>query len=539
MNIEIVIYIFFLGIIYYYPNRQGSIGYLWLCCYVFLQWVINEKIGIDSIVASTVAALSLLLTFEISRHLWEEPFSLANVVQVLRRLLEKIASFGALIGFTPKTKLLDFSSSEQVLNIKKNIKEGDWDTVEDHLKRMTSNKRYRVIQTVVDVKGRPKEYDQWIEERPGSAMAHIVSGHHLIQWAWEARGSGVGSTVTNKGIQLFYERLLQARELLETSIALENKYADPYVGLITIAMGTEFDRELLWEYFAKALSHSKQHYGAHTSMVTALAEKWGGEESEMFSVAYKASTNASIDDPLAGVVAVAHIEKWLYLGMCNLDTQAERYFKQSKVRDELEQAYSKIANSSLETMEHIDAINAFAFCFYMAGMNSRATELMEKLDGNFVEYPWLYCDEPFIATFNTGYAVDYVLDELKKTTSENPESVDDEAFDADIDADTLYEEQVRHFKNLPESGNAVVILHNDDINGFGYVMSIIKDIFEYDTLKALWVLIQVSVHQKHVLWAGSTKEAKSIAMEIIARGPDPSKINSGAEPLLVTIELIG
>lgn len=538
MSIDLGFYLFFLAIIYYYPNRQGSVGYLWACCYVPLQWFIDVKLGANGLVATTIAALSLLLTFEISRFLWEEPFSLANVIQVLRFLLGRGVRLLAIFGLKPSAKLLDHKNMKQVIEVSNNLKNGCWDDAEDLLNQMDANIRYRVIKALADIKCRPNEFDQWLEARPESAMAYIVSGHHLIQWAWEARGSGIGSTVTKKGAKLYYERLFQAREELETAIEIKNQYADPYVGLITVAMGTGFARELLWEYFAKALSLSPRHYEAHTVMINALAEKWGGDDGEMFSVAYKATADLPDGDPLVGIIPVAHIENWLYLSMCNLDIQAERYFKTQKVRNELAHAYNKISRCQLDTMEHIDALNNFAFCFYMAGMNTVSKEIIAKLGGDFVEYPWIYCSKPFISLFNTAYAVDHVLNELNKSNTDESglDNEDDGAQDSDIPFSP--EGQLDQFNHLDDTGYAALILHNDDINGFMYVKNMLEDIFEYDTLKSLWLLFHVSIRDKYVIWQGPTKEAKFIANEIIERGPDPSKINDGAAPLLVSIDLV-
>lgn len=536
MSIELGIYLALLVVLYFYPNKQGSVGFFWVCCFVLFQWLINEKLGVDGLISTVVTGISLLLTFEISRRLWEEPFSVANVSQGVSWLIKKLGDFLSLIGFKPKSKLLDYSDTEKVKKIKQLFSGKQWNALELYLIGMSANDRYRAIKAVVDVKGRAKEYDLWLADCPQSVMALIFSAYQLIHGAWESRGGGTADTVTNKGIELFYERLLRAKEMLEYAIELDNRYADPYIGLMTISMGTGFDRNELWDYFAKATVISKDHYEAHNSMVNALAEKWGGEEDEVFNVARKTSLTAENNSPLSGIIAIAHIEHWLYLHMCNFEAQAEKYFYQEKVFDELHKAYAKIKNCTLEIPEHIDALNIFAFCFYVSGKVNLTKEIFEKLNGNYVEYPWGYFGEPFMATFNTAYTIDFILNKLESTNSDEVEL--DAIDEHNAQNEDVYHESIAHLENIPDAGHAMIILHNDEINGFGYVLSIVKEVFEYGTLKSIWLLIQVSVNKQYPVWTGPSKEAKEFAMEIVARGADPSMLNQGAEPLQVTLELI-
>lgn len=145
--------------------------------------------------------------------------------------------------------------------------------------------------------------------------------------------------------------MLLAQDNLEYAIELENQYADPYVGLMAVAMGTDIDTKQLWQYFAKALVHCRDHYQAHSTMVNAVAEKWGGEPGEMFVVAHQAASNASEGSHLVGIIAEAHIEQWLSLSLCNMDEEAGIYFREKDVREDLRNAYDKIKNTGLESAE--------------------------------------------------------------------------------------------------------------------------------------------------------------------------------------------
>jgi len=421
LNVDTLIYVGTLVGLYSYLNWRGSVAFLWACVFVLFQWCMYDLLGLDVNTSSIVSGVSLIVTFEIGSRLWEDPFSKAHTVQALSALFSLFTRFLGVIGIKPKITLVDYRGSDLVQKAIYQLQASNWHALESSLKTMESNTRYDVMQALVDETGRSDAYDEWICAHPQSAIANIVSGFQYINWAWEARGGGVASTVTERGIELFYERLDLAKENFELAIKTENKFADPYIGLITIAMGTGFEREHLWDYFVKAMVHCKDHYQAHVSMINALAEKWGGNENEMFSVANQGTNSAENNNALAAVIAEAYIEKWLYLLMCDMDEEAEVYFRDKDIRQKLTNSYNKIKLCSLEKIDNVQALNSLAFCFYMSGLNSQAKEVIEKLEGRFVEHPWQYLDEPFLASFNPAYAVDHVLEKLNMVSDNLPD----------------------------------------------------------------------------------------------------------------------
>ena len=412
-----------MAVLYFYLNWRESSGFLWICVYVLVLIPFEDYKPFNFIYAIFGTGAAIGITYEVLNYFGKDPFSEVSFHNLFQKALKLIGRVLKIVGVKPKVSIIDFQETEDAKKTIEYLRNSKWLELEAYLKHMESNDRNRVIESVIEVDGRPKALDKWLGERPHSAMAHIVSGLHYIHWAWEARGGGLGSTVSDKGIGLFFERLFMAKEQLERAIELENKYADPYVGLMTIAMGTGIEREAIWSYFAKALVHCENHYSAHSSMINAVAEKWGGEEGEMFVVAHQAASKAKEGSHLAGIIAEAHIEQWLYLLMCEEDEQAAIYFREQSVRDDLRNAYEKIRKTGLETAEHIQAFNNYAFCFYMADLNSLAKEVIVKLDGNYVEHPWDYLGSPFMANFDTAYAIDHAIEQLGVVTTDLPDIV--------------------------------------------------------------------------------------------------------------------
>jgi len=81
-----------------------------------------------------------------------------------------------------------------------------------------------------------------------------------------------------------------------------------------------------------------------------------------------------------------------------------------------------------------------------------------------------------------------------------------------------------------------VILHNDPINGFAYVIGVLKRVFRYGGMRAFVLTLRAHLTGKSVVWMGSFEVAELKAGQIRAEGPDPKKIKAGAKPLGVSLE---
>ena len=81
-----------------------------------------------------------------------------------------------------------------------------------------------------------------------------------------------------------------------------------------------------------------------------------------------------------------------------------------------------------------------------------------------------------------------------------------------------------------------LILHNDNINGFDFVISVLQKIFGYTQSKALWLTLKAHTTGAAAVFTGTLELAELRAEQIVACGPDPRKIPDGARPLRVSIE---
>jgi ATP-dependent Clp protease adaptor protein ClpS len=81
-----------------------------------------------------------------------------------------------------------------------------------------------------------------------------------------------------------------------------------------------------------------------------------------------------------------------------------------------------------------------------------------------------------------------------------------------------------------------VILHNDELNGFDFVIGVLRKVFNYGRLKAFWLTFKVHCAGRGVIWSGTLEVAELKADQVRSCGPDPNGARRGALPLKVTVE---
>lgn len=82
----------------------------------------------------------------------------------------------------------------------------------------------------------------------------------------------------------------------------------------------------------------------------------------------------------------------------------------------------------------------------------------------------------------------------------------------------------------------VVILHNDDINTFDFVIETLRKVFGYELEKCVQLALDAHNQGRRAIWSGALEVAELKVDQIRSRGADPQMKNKGALPLRVTIE---
>jgi ATP-dependent Clp protease adaptor protein ClpS len=81
-----------------------------------------------------------------------------------------------------------------------------------------------------------------------------------------------------------------------------------------------------------------------------------------------------------------------------------------------------------------------------------------------------------------------------------------------------------------------VVLHNDDINRFEWVIGVLTRVLRCGGMKAFWLVMKAHVGGRAIVWSGSLEVAELKAEQIRGVGPDPQKVSAGAMPLQTSVE---
>ncbi len=121
-------------------------------------------------------------------------------------------------------------------------------------------------------------FEKWAQASPKSITAQVALAYAYTRCAWNARGSGWGSTVTDKGWKLFEARLDQSRRILELAQGLEEKCPGRAYVAQTVALGQGWNHEEYMELVDGAMA-DEPTFGEYTTKACYwLLPRWYGEE---------------------------------------------------------------------------------------------------------------------------------------------------------------------------------------------------------------------------------------------------------------------
>ena len=98
---------------------------------------------------------------------------------------------------------------------------------------------------------RIEELEAWLNEKPESLASRIALAESYIAFAWQARGDGPASTVTEDGGRLFTERLLKASRLLVAGEDLNVKDPHLFRDQVTVAKGLSLPKAEVYKTAVK------------------------------------------------------------------------------------------------------------------------------------------------------------------------------------------------------------------------------------------------------------------------------------------------
>jgi hypothetical protein len=118
---------------------------------------------------------------------------------------------------------------------------------------------------------------EWVLKQPQSSNAKIALASGLTNYAWQARGSGWASSVTDEGWKLFSERLEQSSDMLKLAQKTSPRW---YAASQTVALGQSWPSK---KYDAM-VAEGRKKFPNYSTLVFRkaywLQPRWHGTEGE-------------------------------------------------------------------------------------------------------------------------------------------------------------------------------------------------------------------------------------------------------------------
>lgn len=277
------------------------------------------------------------------------------------------------------------------------LERNDWRAAADLMDSpMSPDDRQFFSDALAEWSGLPKWVNAWVEVRPNSPSAWLIHGSHGMKWAWQARGTGYGNTVSEDAVNAFFARLERAEQSLLRAASLDPGDATPWSWLIRNAIGLQLEESETARRFGEAVRRAPSHRQAHSARLQSLARKWGGSHEKMWEFVKHSTAGVGPGSSLFVLVAEAHIEMWFAATADNGHNVPAGFFRDPSIqRSLLAASQSAFAPGAFRpTIDSVRNRNYFAFCLWKAGLLREAGEHFAALGNWVTESPWCFVGEP-------------------------------------------------------------------------------------------------------------------------------------------------
>jgi hypothetical protein len=120
---------------------------------------------------------------------------------------------------------------------------------------------------------------------PDEGLPYLVKAKFYLDYAWEARGSGWASDVSQQNQRIFMDRLAIAEEALDEAWAKDPTLSATPLAALRLELGQGKGRERMELWFKRALAFRQNHSEAIRQKQLYLQPYWYGSEQEVLAFA--------------------------------------------------------------------------------------------------------------------------------------------------------------------------------------------------------------------------------------------------------------
>lgn len=128
--------------------------------------------------------------------------------------------------------------------------------------------------------------NKWIVAKPNSYAALLVRAGFYREYAWTARGSGFINTVSDKGYEIFTQRLLIADAAITKAAEMNPNVPFHYYEMLQLDMALQRGKVESFSHFMKARQIDPSFYPAYRMYLFMNRPRWGGSTEFMKKFAH-------------------------------------------------------------------------------------------------------------------------------------------------------------------------------------------------------------------------------------------------------------
>lgn len=268
-------------------------------------------------------------------------------------------------------------------------RQGDWRTIADAMPGVSHPDDHAFYTRLVAYNpGVERWVDDWVAAEPRAALPLLVKGCRAIDWAWEARGSGRAKGVSRDAFAVFFQRLELAEACLTEVTERDPDSATPWAFKVLLGRARQLGIDETRRRFDEACRRHPGHVDAHTHMLQQLCRKWSGSHALMHDFAERTVAAMPAGSRLGGLVAWAHVERWLDAS----GDEGMAYLRSPEVRASVGAAADRsIRRPDFERRPGWPAVpNVFAMTFSLMEDHAAAVEAFDVAGDHVTELPWAY-----------------------------------------------------------------------------------------------------------------------------------------------------
>ncbi len=200
-------------------------------------------------------------------------------------------------GLVPDTEVTSESPIEDpaLAAVKADVVCGNWENAADLVASTLGDwdRRQRVVWALADLAAKDDAWlNAWQTARPGDLHWAVVYAMSLVSLAWDIRGSGLGSEVTEEQVAGFHRLLGEARDAARAAAAVLPDDPTPWNTLLTLARGLGAGNDEFRTLWSELTARAPLHHNGHLQALQYWCAKWHGTNELALSFALEAAARS-------------------------------------------------------------------------------------------------------------------------------------------------------------------------------------------------------------------------------------------------------